>query len=172
MFYKKNRRRVGISLAAVSMLLSIWGITSILQAQVSSSDFDVAGGLTMSGCKDPCDDTWITGLTECQHLTGSTCETDACMLNSLRYLKCDCGSAGPGEDDCEYYLDDTDWQRWEIHRTMTCNSTTPYTLLYGTCAKSGIYDGANTPCVYNECFGEILRDHATAWSRARCGTAP
>ena len=159
---------MGISLLVVAMLLSIWAMTSVLHAQSGLSALDVSGGDTYPGCKDPCDDTWITSLIECFHLSGDTCKTDRCIINNIRYLKCTEGTAGCGETDCEYHKDYNDWYKSIYVRWMSCVSNTPGTLDLGACATAGPgYQRFHTPCVYDSCYGE-QQYYWTYTPRTRC----
>ena len=143
---------MGISLLVIAMLLSIWAMTSVLHAR------EVSGGLTLPDCKDPCVDYKITSVVECLHLSGSTCETDRCTINNLRYMECTEGTAGCGETDCEYHKDYSDWWRSEYIRWHSCNSTTPASGNYGNdCAISGTGNKSwSTPCIWSGgCNGEL-----------------
>jgi len=172
MYREKSKRLGGISLAIVSMLLSTCAMTSMLHARVGPSGFDVSGGATLWNCKDPCIDWCLTSVIECLDLTGSTCETDRCTINSLRYLYCRCpGDASPGADDCVYHMDSGDWWRAEYIRWHACNSTTYdwdwYKEKY--CAKDGLGNSSwSTPCIWTgSCTGALWRYHEYT-PRPRC----
>lgn len=175
MFPRKSMRLMGSSLMIVCMFLSVWAMASLLHARVGSSAFEVPGATTLGTCKEPCSDTGVSSLVECLHLSGSTCETNACILNSYRTLQCvECKNAAPGAANCEYHQDTGQWARWEIWREMPCNSTTRSDLNLGECGllmlHGSLYHSTYTPCVTGSCYGEIYQgvDQATQWGRPVC----
>jgi hypothetical protein len=171
MFYEKSNKLMGVSLAVVSLLLSIWGMTSVLHAQSGFAALDVSGTLTYAGCKVPCVDTWIDDMIECLDTTGSPpCNTQMCDINNFRYLECTpCDSSNKDDDDCKYHLDNNQWLRWETVRVMNCTSTTPGYIFLDKCNRAGNYEGFYTPCINGECTGDLYSHTATEWGRAVCG---
>lgn len=172
MLHKKSMRVMGVSLAVASMLLSVSAISSLLGA---STGFNESGAL-LSGCKEPCFDSCYVSVTECLHLGGPTCETNACQINTLQYMRCEEGSPGSGKDPCEYVLDGRRWARWEIWREMSCQSTTESVLNFGdsSCAVgrplSEVSSTAYTPCIIAGCNGPIYDnfDKATLLGAVIC----
>lgn len=167
-------------------LVGGWMIGSAVFACPTKSEFDtVVGGIKIfvngNACKDPCSDTGITGVVECDDLAGVVggCVLTRCTLNSLRYVTCvEPANAGSGESDCEYHWDNNDWWRWIIVRTPDggCTDGNQQSGNYGGTLCSADGNGNPswwTPCISNNgCTGPIFMgiDRAEPpLRRPRCG---
>ena len=173
MFYKKHMQLNALPLVVACVVFSTWAVTSLLLARSGSSPSDVFGGPSLAGCIEPCDDSTIGILEECQHLSGDTCEDDACMVNRVTTVLCE---EGEEEDECEYHTDPNQWARWETHKEMYCPWEVPGILDLGDCGimspQPGQYvHSGGTPCWIDvgTCVGDIFFSDATVMGRPLCG---
>lgn len=152
------------ALAASIVAAAVYGYTN------DSAFTGLYGAALTSDCKEPCDDTYIHAIIECDHLEGmgDECRDDRCTINNIRYLKCTPeADAGSGAADCDWDTDPNDWGRWVTVREMPCTDGGDYTHTYGECEGSP-YASEFTPCVTNECYGTLFHDAAEEMNRPFC----
>lgn len=144
------------------------------------------GAALAGNCKQPCSDTWITSVEECddvagippEHRTANGCHDSRCTINNIRYIVC--SSPETEGNNCVWHRDPNDWVRWVTVREMPCTDLGAYTWDPGPCAGNQQFGPVDTPCKSNGCSGPIYDnqdyedDHndsnpAVPLKRTRCG---
>lgn len=166
MFRKKSTWLMGGSLTMVSLLLMIWAMTSMLQAQVSSLRCREPAG----ACCNPCTDDGEVNLPECNDVGTDTCDPNHCMFNTFRVLQC----TGNDTDPCPYHEDPNDWARWIELRLENCPDNVYGKTTVPSCGfirvQGPLVGYAWTPCIAGSCeTGEIVDAWADVNGRLLCG---
>jgi len=160
-------RRTTLNLVISSVLAALAVVTIVGVYSGEPADGVIGAALT-GDCKEPCDDTGIHSIIECDHVEPD-CRDDRCTINNIRFLECTPPKPGGCTVDCAWRKDYNDWNRWVVVRKMPCTHNGAYTYTYPACVGSP-YAAETTPCVVNQCSGELYLDQAEEMGRARCGS--